>query len=59
MNHQEKLEKLRQLRQQLYEAEETLMTADSPSERWAAGQEYDLIMCFIDDLEENVITHKL
>lgn len=53
MTHQEKLEKLRDLRQKLYEAEETLMTADSPSVRWAAGQEYDLIQCFIDDLQTN------
>ena len=51
MKHQEKLTKLRQLRQQLAEAEETLMTADSPSVRWAAGQEYDLITAFIDDLQ--------
>lgn len=60
MTHQEKLTKLRQLRQQLAEVEETLgerlaslatLTADSPSVRWAAGQEYDLITAFIDDLQ--------
>ena len=52
MNHQQKLEKLRQLRQQLYEAEETLMTADSPADRWQAGNDYDAIVALIEDLEE-------
>ena len=59
MTHQQKLDKLRKYRQKLYEAEERLMTADNATDRWQAGNDYDAIVALIEDLEENVITHKL
>jgi hypothetical protein len=52
MTHQQKLEHLRDLRQQLHEAEERLMIADNPSDRWAAGSRYDIIVAAIEDLQQ-------
>lgn len=51
MTHQDKLQQLRLLREQLVLAEEQLMTADNASERWAAGNAYDRIEAAIEDLQ--------
>lgn len=52
MNHQEKLQQLRELRRQLEEAEERLMIADTCTARWEAGDDYDRITAAIEDLTE-------
>ena len=51
MKHQQKLEKLREFRLKLYEAEERLMTADNATDRWQAGVDYDAITSLIEDLQ--------
>jgi len=52
MNHQDRLQQLRELRYQLEEAEERLMLADTCTARWEAGRDYDNITAAIEDLTE-------
>jgi coenzyme F420-reducing hydrogenase delta subunit len=50
MKHNEKIQRIREIRDQLALAEEKLMTADSSTARWEAGNEYDRLTAELEDL---------
>ena len=52
MDHQERLQRIREVSLALEEAEERLMIADGLRERWDAGRDYDLLVAELDDLRE-------